>query len=119
MSIKIKRIYAAAPARGDGKRILVDRVWPRGVSRDAAKLDAWLKDIAPTADLRKWFGHDPDKWNEFYDRYWEELDAHEDDLDRLRKWASAGAVTLLYGAKDERHNQAVVLRDRLQGSRPS
>lgn len=116
MTVKIKRVYTA-PARGDGKRVLVDRVWPRGVSRDAAKLDAWLKDIAPTTELRKWFGHDPDKWDEFYGRYRKELAGRKAELDSLREWARGGTVTLVYGAKDERCNQAVVLRDCLEGRR--
>ncbi|HET7569691.1 MAG TPA: DUF488 domain-containing protein [Gammaproteobacteria bacterium] len=113
MSIRIKRIYEA-PARGDGRRVLVDRVWPRGIKKDEAKLDDWLKDVAPSTPLRKWFGHDPDKWPEFRTRYRKELDAQSEAVGLLAGYARKGTLTLLYGARDEQHNQAVVLRDYLQ-----
>lgn len=106
--IRIKRIYDP-PAKTDGLRVLVDRIWPRGVSRDAARLDEWLKDIAPTAALRKWFGHDPKRWEEFQKRYRHELDRNAEAVDALCALTARGNVTLLYGARDEEHNQAVVL----------
>lgn len=106
--IRIKRIYEA-PARGDGARVLVDRIWPRGVRRDDAKLDLWLKAIAPSTELRKWFGHEPERFAEFERRYRRELDGNPEPLAELRKLAGRGTVTLLYSAHDERHNQAVVL----------
>ena len=106
--IRIKRIYED-PARGDGARVLVDRIWPRGVKRDDAKLDLWLKDIAPSTALRKWFGHEPERFAEFERRYRRELDGNPEPLAELHKLAARGTVTLLYSAHDERHNQAVVL----------
>jgi uncharacterized protein YeaO (DUF488 family) len=108
--IRIKRIYEA-PAAGDGQRVLVDRVWPRGVSRRAADLTAWLKEIAPSTALRKWFGHDPVRWSDFRRKYRQELDANPEATDQLRALIAKGDVTLLYGARDEEHNQAVVLAD--------
>ncbi|HET8552509.1 MAG TPA: DUF488 domain-containing protein [Gammaproteobacteria bacterium] len=113
MSIRIKRIYDA-PSRGDGRRVLVDRVWPRGIKKDEAKLDDWLKDVAPSTPLRKWFGHDPDKWPEFQTRYRKELDTRSEAVGQLAGYARKGTLTLLYGARDVQHNQAVVLRDYLQ-----
>jgi uncharacterized protein YeaO (DUF488 family) len=97
-----------------GRRFLVDRVWPRGVSKDDLHLDAWLKDAAPSADLRTWFGHDPARWEEFRRRYGEELDAHPEAWAPLREAVRAGDVVLLFGAKDTEHNNAVVLRDHLR-----
>ncbi len=111
--IRLKRIYEP-PEPGDGRRILVDRLWPRGLAKDDAKLDEWLKEIAPSDDLRKWFGHDPAKWDEFRKRYRAELKPHEDILARLRAEARKGTVTLLFAAKDEEHNNAVVLQEMLQ-----
>ncbi|HET7306315.1 MAG TPA: DUF488 domain-containing protein [Gammaproteobacteria bacterium] len=113
MSIRIKRIYEA-PDRDDGRRVLVDRVWPRGIKKEEAKLDDWLKDVAPSTPLRKWFGHDPDKWSEFRNRYRKELDAQAEAVGHLAGYARKGKLTLLYGARDEQHNQAVVLRDYIQ-----
>ena len=114
MRITIKRIYEPRAA-GDGFRVLVDRLWPRGVSKEAAHADLWLKDIAPSDGLRKWFNHDPDKWPEFERRYREEL---KEAVEAVAKFHDAvqgrSHVTLLYGAKDEEHNQAVVLRDYLE-----
>lgn len=106
----LKRIYDE-PSAIDGVRILVDRLWPRGVSKERAKLDLWLKDIAPTTELRMWFGHDPAKWTEFRRRYSEELAANMGAVERLAEFTRAGQVTLLYAAKDEEHNEAVVIRD--------
>lgn len=111
--IKIKRAYEA-PAVGDGVRVLVDRLWPRGLKREAAKIDHWLKDVAPTAELRKWFGHDPARWPEFRTRYRAELKDNGDALAVLRALAKdAKTLTLLFAAKDEAHNNAVVLKDLL------
>ena len=111
--IQTKRIYED-PASNDGYRVLVDRIWPRGVSKEDAKLDDWLKEIAPSDELRKWFDHDPDKFNEFKKRYKKELKDHEDELDELAGKSTEKKVTLLYGAKDEEHNQAVVLKEILK-----
>ena len=112
MSVKIKRVYEE-PDRGDGTRILVDRLWPRGLSKERARVDIWLKDIAPDTELRKWFSHDPKKWTEFQDRYRQELKSKTDLLLTLKEKAAKGPVTLLYGAKDESHNEAVVLQEML------
>jgi uncharacterized protein YeaO (DUF488 family) len=109
VTLRIKRIYAA-PAEDDGYRVLVDRVWPRGIRKEDAKIDLWLREIAPSAALRKWFGHDPAKWDEFTARYFRELQDHEVLIDQLRRKANEGTVTLLYGAKDEKHNQAAALK---------
>lgn len=108
MRIRIKRVYEE-PATGDGERILVDRLWPRGLTKEKAKVDLWLKDVAPSTELRKWFAHDPAKWAEFQSRYKEELKGKEEDISLLRKEAAKGAVTLVYGAKDQENNEAVVL----------
>lgn len=113
MQIKTKRIYDAK-AVGDGFRILVDRLWPRGMKKDSAPLDLWLKEIAPSDDLRRWFGHDPAKWPEFKKRYFAELRNKQDLVALLRQHARAGVVTLLYSAKDEKHNNAVALLEYLQ-----
>lgn len=116
--IQTKRIYEDA-ANNDGFRVLVDGMWPRGVSKEDAKLDKWMKDIAPSNDLRKWFGHDPDKFDEFKDRYKDELDEREDLVKLLAEKSTQKKVTLLYGAKDEEHNQAVVLETVLKEYRDS
>jgi uncharacterized protein YeaO (DUF488 family) len=110
MDIHIKRIYDKA-SLNDGYRLLVDRVWPRGVPKIAAHLDEWAKDIGPSTELRKWFGHEPPKFTEFKKRYVKELKDRTDELDRIRSLARKQRVCLLYGAKDETHNQAVVLRE--------
>lgn len=112
--IKIKRVYQP-PEEEDGHRILVDRLWPRGMSKEDAKLDLWLKEVAPSADLRKWFGHDPERWSKFQKRYGEELKNKKSLLSTIKKLEKEnGTVTLIYTAKDEEHNNAVVLRDKLQ-----
>ncbi|HVI79023.1 MAG TPA: DUF488 domain-containing protein [Candidatus Acidoferrum sp.] len=112
--IKLRRAYdPAEPA--DGPRILVDRLWPRGLSRDDAGIDRWLKDLAPSSELRKWFGHDPGRWDEFRDRYATELSRHSDQVKELRELARKGPITLVYSAHDEVHNNAVVLRDFVLG----
>jgi len=110
--IRIKRIYDP-PEPDDGKRLLVDRLWPRGVARETARLDGWLKELAPSDELRKWFGHDPARWDEFRARYRSELQAQTGLLAELRATAKKGTVTLLYAAKDTEHNNAVVLKELL------
>ncbi|NLS21395.1 DUF488 domain-containing protein [Rhizobium sp. P40RR-XXII] len=110
MSVRIKRIYEPADKQ-DGKRILVDRLWPRGLSKDDAHIDVWLKDVAPSTDLRRWFGHDPKKWDEFRRRYGDELKTNAKVVDELREQIGQSTATLLYGAKDSEHNHAIVLRD--------
>lgn len=110
--LRVKRIYDE-PAGDDGRRVLVDRVWPRGLSKDKAKLDDWLKDITPSDSLRKWFGHDPDKWEAFRERYAKELDEKPELVERLRAMAAEGRVTLLFAAKDTERNNAIALRDHL------
>jgi len=112
--IKLKRAYGTPSAR-DGKRILIDRLWPRGVSKSDAAIDLWVKDIAPSTALRKWFGHDPARWQEFRRRYVAEIHDHADTLGELRAAAREGPITLVFGARDELHNDAVVLRDVLLG----
>jgi len=108
--IKIKRVYDP-PEAGDGFRILVDRIWPRGLSKEKADVDLWLKEIAPSDELRKWFGHEPEKWPEFRQRYMAELDASPDEMGTIREHARKGTVTLLFGAREERFNNAVVLKE--------
>lgn len=108
--IKLKRIYEPYSSSEDGYRILVDRLWPRGVSKENAHLDLWLKDIAPSTELRKWFGHDPKKWKEFEKRYKEELRNKQELISRIKQLEKEHRqITFLYGARDESHNQAVVL----------
>ena len=107
--IRLKRAYEE-PSRQDGVRVLVDRLWPRGVSKEDAALDRWLKEVAPSHELRRWFDHDPEKWEEFRRRYGRELDQHEKELDFLLGKADDGTLTLVYGARDTRHNHAVVLK---------
>ena len=107
--LKIKRAYEP-PAEDDGVRVLVDRLWPRGVSKDEAGVDVWLKEIAPSDELRKWFKHDPGKWAEFRKRYERELDQKKEAVRQIIDLLAEGPVTLLYSAKDEEHNNAVVLR---------
>jgi uncharacterized protein YeaO (DUF488 family) len=116
--VKLKRAYEHAAA-GDGTRILIDRLWPRGVKKADAAIDQWDKDIAPSTALRKWFGHDPVRWQEFRRRYAEEVRAHPEQLDRLRALARQGPITLVYSAHDEVHNDAVALRGLLLGSQTS
>ena len=111
--IKIKRVYEE-PDKSDGTRILVDRLWPRGLSRDKAKLDIWLKDIAPGDELRKWFSHEPEKWAMFKRRYFQELGSKQEQVALLREKAQAETVTLLYGTKEEKYNNAVALKEYLE-----
>jgi len=114
--IKLKRAYEP-PASDDGTRILIDRLWPRGVKKADAAIDEWMKDIAPSTGLRKWFGHDPARWQEFRRRYQSEIRQHPDEFDRLRTLAQHGRITLVFSAHDEIHNDAVVLKDLLLGRR--
>jgi uncharacterized protein YeaO (DUF488 family) len=107
-NIRLKRVYESA-ASEDGMRILVDRLWPRGLRKDAAAVDLWLKEIAPSRELRQWFGHDPVRWPEFRRRYTAELRQHSTMLDEIRDLAKQRTVTLVFGARDEQHNDAVVL----------
>jgi len=113
-NIKLKRAYEPA-TRGDGTRILIDRLWPRGISKERAAIDKWMKDIAPSTELREWFGHDPSRWSEFRSRYATELRQKVGLLSELRSLARRGAVTLIYSARDGLHNDAVVLRNALLG----
>jgi uncharacterized protein YeaO (DUF488 family) len=106
--LRLKRAYEPR-TRGDGRRVLVDRLWPRGVSKERLAIDEWMKDLAPTAELRRWFAHDPAKWLTFRRRYKRELQEHGDLIDLLARRALQGRVTLIFGAKDESHNDAVVL----------
>lgn len=112
--VRVKRAYEA-PAPDDGMRILIDRLWPRGIRKADAGVDLWLKEIAPSAELRKWFGHDPARWEEFFSRYAAEVREHPEAFERLREFARQGPVTLVYSAHDEAHNDAIVLRALLLG----
>jgi len=111
--VQIKRI-SEPRARGDGYRILVDRLWPRGVAKDAAGLHAWARDLAPSTELREWFGHRSPRWGEFRKRYRRELAAHEAELEGVRNLARKRPVTLLYAARDREHNHALVLKEVLE-----
>jgi uncharacterized protein YeaO (DUF488 family) len=113
-TIRLKRAYAE-PSQDDGTRILVERLWPRGVSKDKAAIDLWLKEVAPSAELRKWYGHDPDKWAEFRRRYQAELDEKREVLDDLKRRLKEGPVTFVFAARDEEHNSALVLKEYLEG----
>jgi uncharacterized protein YeaO (DUF488 family) len=113
-NVRLKRAYEP-PEKADGARILIDRLWPRGVSKEEAKLDEWIKEIAPSAELRTWFGHDPRRWDEFRKRYRAELAEHSETLKDLRRRAREGPITLVYSARDEIHNDAVVLRNVILG----
>lgn len=108
--MEIKRVYEQAE-REDGMRILVDRLWPRGLTKEKAHVDLWLKDIAPSAELRKWFGHEPAKWDEFRGRYLQELKNNEKQTSILKEQLETKTVTLLFASKDEEHNEAVVLKE--------
>lgn len=114
--LRTKRVYEPASPE-DGVRVLVDRIWPRGMTKEEVAISFWLKEIAPSAGLRKWFGHDPEHWVDFRRRYREELDANQPAVQRLRDVLEDGRLTLVYGAKDEKHNQALVLADYLREGR--
>ena len=113
MPVRLKRVYEE-PAKADGQRFLVDRVWPRGLSKEKAAVDRWLKEVAPSKELRQWFGHDPERWEGFRARYFEELDARPDVVDELVQTAGKGTVTLVFAARDTDYNNAVALRDYLR-----
>ncbi len=113
MQIWLKRAYEE-PGESDGFRILVDRIWPRGVTKEKLQLDAWLKEIAPSAELRKWFGHDPERWDEFKRRYFAELDGRTAPVEELLSKVKQGRVTLIYAAHDEKHNNALALKEYLE-----
>jgi uncharacterized protein YeaO (DUF488 family) len=113
LDVRIKRVYDPAEP-GDGYRVLVDHVWPRGVSRERAKLDEWARELAPSDELRRWFDHIPERFGEFRTRYRGELGANEAKLHELRARAREGRLTVLYAARDEQHNNAVVLAERLR-----
>lgn len=112
--VKLKRAYED-PSTEDGTRVLVERLWPRGVKKTDAAIDKWSKEIAPSTALRKWFGHEPSRWNEFRQRYVEELRRHHEELDELRELARHGPITLVFSAHDSIHNNAVILREVLLG----
>ena len=112
--VRLKRAYDP-PAKGDGRRVLVDRLWPRGVRKADAAIDQWIREIAPSADLRKCFNHDPERWLDFRRRYRAEIDARPELLAELRGLAREGPITLIYSARDQVHNDAVVLRDAILG----
>jgi uncharacterized protein YeaO (DUF488 family) len=111
--VTLKRAYDPIAAT-DGKRLLVERLWPRGLSKDTLKLDGWIREVAPTTELRKWFGHDPAKWRQFRTRYFRELDSQPESWQSIVSLARRGTVTLVYSSHDEEHNNAVALRDYLQ-----
>jgi uncharacterized protein YeaO (DUF488 family) len=117
MDVRLKRVYEPAAADSDGERILIDRIWPRGVTREDAHLTEWARELAPSTDLRRWFAHDPARFGEFRRRYIAELAAQEGKLRELRRRARAGTVTLVYAARDSEHNDAVVLAEVLRRGR--
>ncbi len=111
--IRLKRAYDPVE-KSDGFRVLVERLWPRGLKKEAVPLDLWLKEIAPSPELRKWFGHDPAKWEQFRQRYWQELKDRPELVQQIRQQSRKGKVTLVYSAKDEEHNDAVALKEYLE-----
>jgi uncharacterized protein YeaO (DUF488 family) len=117
LDIEVKRIYDP-PAAGDGYRVLVDRLWPRGVSKERARLDEWARELAPSDELRRWFDHRPERFEEFRARYRRELEARAEQVEKLRDRAREGSLTILYAARDREHNNAVVLAELLRGSPP-
>jgi len=117
--VKIKRVYDP-PSHTDGRRLLVDRLWPRGLKKEGSRIDEWIRDVAPSTELRSWFSHDSGKWIEFKKRFFKELDRNKDLVDRIASTARKGTITLLYGSKEERYNNAVALKEyveaRMRGS---
>jgi uncharacterized protein YeaO (DUF488 family) len=111
--LQLKRAYDK-PARRDGKRVLVERLWPRGLTKARAAVDLWLREVAPSPELRNWFGHDPAKWRQFERRYWNELKGRQQAVDLLRQKAKRGTVTLVYAARDEQHNGALALKEYIE-----
>ncbi len=116
MKIQLKRVFDP-PSGSDGPRVLVERLWPRGISKEDAKIDLWAKEAAPSAELRRWFGHDPSKWEEFRRRYFDELDGRPEALEPIRELLRAGAVTFVFAARETRFNNAVALREYLKKPR--
>ena len=114
--IQLKRAYES-PSANDGLRVLVERLWPRGLTKEQAAVDLWLKDVAPSPKLRKWFGHDPSRWTLFKQRYRKELRSKTDDIDALRRKTRSGKVTMIYAARDEEHNGALVLKEFIEKRR--
>jgi uncharacterized protein YeaO (DUF488 family) len=112
--IQLKRVYEE-PSDKDGMRVLVERLWPRGLTKERAAVDLWLKDVAPSPELRKWFGHDPARWEQFQERYQKELRKQEDAVQFLKQKGKEGTVTLVYAARDEEHNGALALKRFLKG----
>ena len=117
MAIQLKRAYEK-PHRSDGFRVLIDRVWPRGVRKEDLKLDEWLRSLAPSTELRQWFGHDPGKWDQFRKRYFRELAAHPEEIQRLRAKMREGPLTIVFGSREERFNNAAALKEYLE-ARPA
>jgi len=113
MEIQVKRVYEK-PQKGDGRRILVDRLWPRGLSREGAKIDRWAKEVSPSHELRKWYGHEPAKWEEFRKRYFTELSGKKEEMAQLRKEVAEGKVSLLYSSKENELNNAAALKSYLE-----
>ena len=111
--VQVRRVYDDAQP-GDGARVLVDRIWPRGLSKEEARVDEWLRELGPSTELRKWFGHDPAKWKQFEQRYWKELNARAEAVALLRQKIKQGTVTLVYAAHDEEHNGALALKEFLE-----
>ena len=111
--IKIKRVYDQ-PSKNDGKRVLIDRLWPRGLRKEDARIDEWMKEVAPSNELRKWFNHDPDKWSEFKKRFFTELQGQQEKVEEIISLARKGTVTFLYGSKEERFNNAVALKEYIE-----
>ncbi|PYJ58742.1 MAG: hypothetical protein DME74_13850 [Verrucomicrobia bacterium] len=113
MGVRVKRVYDQ-PAKADGYRMLVDRLWPRGLKKSEARIDEWLREIAPSTALRKWFKHDPDKWKEFKKKYSAELDDHREQVEKLVREARKRTITLLFSARDTEHNNAVALKEYIE-----
>lgn len=113
MSIKLKRVYEK-PSPSDGKRVLVDRLWPRGLTKEQAEIDEWLRDLAPSTELRQWYGHDPEKWTEFKKRYWKELDKNPNLVSKLAEECRRRTVTFVFSSKEEKLNNAVALKEYIE-----
>ena len=116
MAIQLKRAYDK-PEKADGFRVLIDRIWPRGVRKEDLKLDLWLRSLAPSTELRQWFGHDPEKWDQFRERYFRELDAHPDEIGLLCEKMRQGSFTIVFGSREERFNNATALKEYLEDRR--
>jgi uncharacterized protein YeaO (DUF488 family) len=113
MAIQLKRAYDK-PQKGDGFRVLIDRIWPRGIRKEDLRLDEWLRSLAPSTELRQWFGHDPEKWEEFRRRYFRELDTHPEEIKLLREKMREGPLTIIFGSREERFNNATALKEYLE-----